>query len=174
MEEAGKKRSGNFGLTHIYCMKKTYFVAILFLLCSCGRSDKPEGNEDAIKNEIKTTIDNYYNDIRKEGFLAEFNYLDSSAQFFWVPPAYLNYAGYNSIAAAIQRNAPLFKSVDNRYDSLLIVPLTKEYAEFVMRTFSTIVSTRGDTARIAFIESGVLAKRKDGWKFLSGHTSVLK
>src|SRR5439155_15807893 len=128
----------------------------------------------AVRKEIKITIDNYYNDIRKEGLLAEFKYLDSSGQFFWVPPGYLNYAGYDSIAAAIRRNAAFIKWIDNGYDSLLIIPLTSEHAKFAMRTRSTIVNSAGDSSRIHFIESGVMVKRKDGWKFLSGQTSLLK
>jgi hypothetical protein len=127
-----------------------------------------------MRSEIISTIDNYYNDIRKEGLLAELKYMDSSSGFFWVPPGYLNYAGYDSIAAAIRRNAASFKSVNNRYDSLLIVPLSTGYANFVMRTISTTVNAEGDTAKAAFIESGILVKRKDGWKFLSGQTSVLE
>lgn len=154
-------------------MKNLFSILVLFLF-SCSQSDKNTGNNDTIRNEIKSTIDNYYVDIRKEGLLAEFKYLDSSRQFFWVPPGYLNYAGYDSIAATIRRNASSLKSVDNRYDSLLIVPLTKEYAQFVVRTVSTTVDETGDTSKIAFIESGVMVKRKDGWKFLSGQTTLLE
>src|SRR5690349_13934007 len=113
-------------------MKSWSFLLISFLVLSCGGPDTSTGNKDTVRNEIKSTIDNYYNDIRKQGLLAEFNYLDSSGQFFWVPPGYLNYAGYDSIAAAIRRNAASLKLVDNRYDSLLIIPLTTEYAQFVM------------------------------------------
>lgn len=152
-------------------MKSSCFLLALFLLLSCSQTDKSQGD---VQKEIRSTIDNYYNDIRKEGLLAELKYLDSSKQFFWVPPGYLNYAGYDSIAAAIRRNAAFLKSVDNRYDSLLIVPLTKDHAQFVMRTVSTTVDATGDTVKTAFIESGVMVKRKDGWKFLSGQTSVLE
>ena len=86
----------------------------------------------------------------------------------------MNYANYNVIAAAIKRNAALLKSIDNRYDSLLIIPLTKEYAQFVMRTISTTIRADGDSIKSAFIESGVMVRRKDGWKFLSGQTSILQ
>lgn len=152
------------------------FCILLFCLFifSCNQANNSSNNNDDVRNEIKTTVDNYYNDIRKDGLLAEFKYLDSSAQFFWVPPGYLNYAGYDSVAAAIKRNAPGFKSVDNRYDSLLIIPMTKNYAQFVLRTLSTTIDTSGDTSKTAFIESGVMVKRKDGWKFLSGQTSILE
>lgn len=155
-------------------MKNLSIFLVLVLFVSCSQSSKSSADTDAIQKEIKTTIDNYYSDIRKEGLLAEFKYLDSSEQFFWVPPGYLNYAGYDSIAAAIRRNAASLKSIDNRYDSLLIVALTNQYAQFVVRTVSTIVDAAGDTSKTAFIESGVMVKRKNGWKFLSGQTSLLE
>lgn len=154
-------------------MRNLYTLAICFFTLSCNQSDHSSGKNDDVRNEIKTTFDNYYNDIRKQGLLAELKYLDSSAQFFWVAPGYLNYAGYDSIARAIKENAAVLKSIDNRYDSLLIVPLTTNYAQFAVRTISTAVTASGDTSQTAFIESGVMVKRKEGWKFLSGQTSIL-
>jgi hypothetical protein len=153
-------------------MKYLFILPALYLI-SCSQSGS-SGSNDNVRSEIKTTFDNYYNEIRTQGLTAEFKYLDSSAQFFWVPPGYLNYAGYDSIAAAIKRNAGSLKSIDNRYDSLLIIPLSEKYAQFAVRTISTSVDVAGDTTQIAFIESGVMVKRKDGWKFLSGQTSLLQ
>ena len=155
-------------------MKNVLFLATFYVAVSCNQNDNKAVNTDDSRNEVKSTIDNYYNDLRKEGLVAEFKYLDSSNQFFWVPPGYMNYANYNVIAAAIKRNAALLKSIDNRYDSLLIIPLTKEYAQFVMRTISTTIRANGDSIKSAFIESGVMVRRKDGWKFLSGQTSILQ
>lgn len=155
-------------------MRNLCTLLVCLPILSCNQSNHSPGNNDDVRNEIKTTFDNYYNDIRKEGLIAEFKYLDSSAQFFWVPPGYLNYAGYDSVASAIRKNATALKSVDNRYDSLLIIPLTDNYAQFVVRTISATVDATGDTFKTAFIESGVMVKRKDGWKFLSGHTTILE
>jgi hypothetical protein len=150
-------------------MRNLHFLVAVLLFLS-----RPDSDTNSVRNEVKSTIGNYYNDIRKEGLIAELKYMDSSSQFFWVPPGYLNYTGYDSIAAAIRRNAASFKSVDNRYDSLLIIPLTDEYVNFVMRTVSTTTDTAGNTSKAAFIESGVMVKRKGGWKFLSGQTSILE
>jgi hypothetical protein len=153
---------------------KNFLIALnLFLLFSCAQNENGAVNDD-LQKEIKSTIDNYYNELRKEGLVAELKYLDSSNRFFWVPPGYLNYANYNVIAAAIKRNAASLKSIDNRYDSLLIIPLTNDYAQFVMRTISTTIRADGDSIKSAFIESGVMVRRKDGWKFLSGQTSLLQ
>jgi hypothetical protein len=153
---------------------KNFLIALnLFMLFSCAQNDRRVVNND-LQKEVKSTIDNYYKELRKEGLAAELKYLDSSNQFFWVPPGYLNYANYNVIAGAIKRNAALLKSIDNRYDSLLIIPLTNDYAQFVMRTISTTIRADGDSIKSAFIESGVMVRRKDGWKFLSGQTSLLQ
>lgn len=169
------KINGNFACYYkSYCMQKFCALFLCLLALSCNRSNNSPGNNDVVRKEIKTTFDNYYNDIRKDGLLAELKYLDSSAQFFWVPPGYLNYAGYDSVSAAIRRNAAGLKSIDNRYDSLLVIPLTSTYAQFVVRTVSATIDQSGATLNIAFIESGVMVKRKDGWKFLSGQTSILQ
>jgi hypothetical protein len=151
-------------------MKKLSIIPVLFLFFSC----RPGPDSESVRKDVKSTIDNYYNDIRKQGLLAELKYLDSTKQFFWIPPGYMNYVSYDSVAAAIRRNAPGMKSLNNHYDSLLIVPLSSDHAQFAMRTISVSVDTAGDSTTTAFIESGVMVKRKDGWKFLSGHTSILE
>lgn len=155
-------------------MKNIFIAVSIFSFFSCNQNDKLAVDSSNVQGEIKSTIDSYYNDIRKDGLLAELKYLDSSNNFFWVPPGYLNYASYDTIVSAIRRHASSLKSIDNRYDSLLIIPLTDEYAQFVMRTISNSVRAEGDTIRSAFIESGVMVKRKDGWKFLSGQTTLLE
>jgi len=153
---------------------KNFFIALASVsLFSCNQNDRSAADTTKVQSEIKSTIDSYNNDIRKEGLRGQLKYLDSSKNFFWVPPGYLNYANYDTIVSAIGRHASSLKSIDNRYDSLLIIPLTDEYAQFVMRTISNSVTAGGDTIRSAFIESGVMVKRKEGWKFLSGQTSLL-
>jgi hypothetical protein len=151
-------------------MKKLSVLAVIFLLFSC----RSGSDSDGVRKEVKSTIDNYYNDIRKGGMLASLKYFDSSKQFFWIPPGYLNYVSYDSVAAAIRRNAPGLKSLNNHYDSLLIVPLSADHAQFAMRSVSISVDADGDSTTTAFIESGVMVKRNGGWKFLSGHTSILE
>lgn len=164
----------DFGLDKMYGMKNLILSVGIICFISCNQADKSNTENDSAEKEIKSTIDNYYNDIRKEGLAAELKYLDSSKEFFWIAPGYLNYIGYDSVVAAVRRNAVDLKSVDNRYDSLLIIPLTNNYAQFAMRTISTAVHATGETTKTAFIESGVMVKRKDGWKFLSGQTTILE
>jgi hypothetical protein len=148
----------------------TAILGILLIACEV-RNEKMDKKK--IEEEIRTTITNYYNDIRKDGPIAEFKYLDSSEDFFWTPPGYSAPIDYDSVAAFIKKNAPLLKSVDDSLDTAVITPLTNEYAQVFIRTNSTIVDTSGKTSHHSFIETGVMIRRKDGWKFLSGQTSLI-
>jgi hypothetical protein len=156
-------------------MSKTLYsltIVLVILLIAC-KAKNENIDRKKIENEIRTTITNYYNDIRKEGPLAEFKYLDSSEDFFWTPPGYSTPIDYDSVSAFIRKNAPLFKSLDNSLDTAIITPLADEYAQIFMKTNSTIVDTSGNTSHHSFIETGVMVRRIDGWKFLSGQTSLI-
>lgn len=154
-------------------MNKFFVLTLVAFLFSCHPDDRSANGNNSVRGQVKSMIDNCYSDIRKQGLLAELKYLDSSKEFFWIPPGYLNYVSYDSIAAAIRRNAASLKSIDNHYDSLLVIPLPGNHAQFAMRTVSLSVDAEGDTTQTAFIESGVMVKRGDQWKFLSGQTSIL-
>ena len=154
-------------------MNKLFCLTLFCFLFSCRSSDKSGADNNGVRGEVKSAIDSYYSDIRKQGLLAELKYLDSSREFFWIPPGYMNYVSYDSVASAIRHNAASMKFLDNHYDSLLIVPLSANHAQFAMRTISVSVDAEGDTAETAFIESGVMVKRNGGWRFLSGHTTIL-
>jgi hypothetical protein len=130
--------------------------------------------EQDIINSIQQMLNNYYKDISKEGLTAEFNYLDNSPDFFWVPPGYSTAISYDSVAKILKLNAPLFRSVDNAFDTLRITPLNRESAIYTARLSSIMTDTSGVVSKLLLVETGVLIKRNDGWKLLSGQTSVVE
>lgn len=149
------------------------FFAILMIL-SCTQPATLTGNDkDAIIGEVRTTLAKYYSDINKSGLMAEFNYLDSSSDFFWVPPGYTTPLSYDSVAAVIKQNAPLYRSINNSFDTLHIIPLGKELATYTGRLSSTMTDTSGKTRIFSMVETGVLIRRQNGWKLLHGQTTLL-
>jgi hypothetical protein len=141
---------------------------------SCRQSTVLTENEKTnIITDVKLTLDNYYNDIRQSGLTAEFKYLDNSKDFFWVPPGYSSSASYDDIVNAIKQNALKFKSVDNSFEKLQIIPLTKDLATYTGQLSSTMIDTSGKVTQVSLVETGLLIKRQDGWKLLSGQTSML-
>jgi hypothetical protein len=119
------------------------------------------------------TLDSYYNDIRKLGLTAEFKYLDNSSEFFWVPPGYSDAIAYDSVVTILKQNAPKYKSIDNSFDTLRIIPLSRELATYTGRLHSTMTDTADRIITFSLVETGILIKRPDGWKLLNGQTTIL-
>jgi hypothetical protein len=132
-----------------------------------------ENEKNSIARDIRKTLNNYYNDIRKSGLTAELNYLDSSKDFFWVPPGFTSAISYDSVASILQRNAMVFQSVDNSFDTLVIVPLSKDIATYTARLKSTMTLINGKSSTLTMLETGTMIKRKTGWKLLCGQTTMV-
>jgi hypothetical protein len=118
-------------------------------------------------------LQDYYDDMRANGMLAEFNWLDSSSSFFWVPPGYGGPISYDSVASVIRRNAALVKKIDERWEDLQIFPLTAEYISYTGRIRSDVTDSTGHTSTTRFLETGILIKKGNGWKLLCGQTGKL-
>ena len=155
-------------------MKRPIQYLIWLALVSC---DTHESLTDAERREIvaaiRKTLDHYYDDIREEGLTAEFRYLDNSDSFFWVPPGYVSPLSYDSVAAILKQNAPKFQLVDNKFDTLTISPLSKELASYTGRLRSVMTDTTGKSTTYVMIETGIMIRRNEEWKLLSGQTTLL-
>lgn len=156
-------------------MKDLFIISFLVLIIvSCQHpTTLTEDNKKQIVSDVKQTLDNYYSDISKEGLIAEFKYLDSSSNFFWVPPGYTSAISYDSVSTILRNNASNYTSVVNSFETLQIIPLTNELATYTGRLKSIITDTSNTTSQFLMMETGIVIKRTDGWKLLSGQTSML-
>ena len=118
-------------------------------------------------------MNDYYNEIKTNGLLAEFKYLDSSDDFSWTPPGYSASISYDSVANILRSNAGGIKSILNTWNSLEIHPETEKSANYIGIITSLVTDTSGKITNIKLIERGTVIKRKDGWKLLSGETSIV-
>lgn len=147
---------------------------ILLMAVSCHEVPTfSEEEQQAVTNEVKEALNDYYTAINKKGLMGELLYLDSSDEFFWVPPGYKSAISYDSVTRFIKQIAPLFKSINNVWDSVRIIPLSKELASYTGKIHSTMTDTSGKPSSYSLIETGILIKRKDGWKLLNGQTALL-
>lgn len=162
-----------YNMKHIASLTAYGFIVSLLIL-SCRQSDFPlmEAEKKLIIDSIIQTLNQYYDDIRAEGLTAEFRYLDNSPEFYWVPPGFSIAISYDSVATILRQNAPLLRKIDNQWDTLRIDPLSHELATYTGRLHSTVTDTAGHVSESSLVETGVLIKRRDGWKLLSGQTSV--
>jgi len=156
-------------------MYKFFYPFCIIILVGCQGEQSKLSSHDALKveSEVRQLFDHYFGAIRKGGMTAEFQYLDRSSDFFWVPPGYHNPISYDSVSAVLTLNAPRFVSVENTFDTLRIIPLTTALATYTAKVRSVMKDTSGNVASLQLIETGVVIKRSDGWKLLNGQTSVL-
>lgn len=155
-------------------MKRT--VLYFMIAIAVGACNVPAEKHDAnaAKAAIGQMLDDYCKDVKAGGLLAEFKYLDSSADFYWVPPGFTSPLGYDTVSAMLRRNAPAYASVENKYEGVHVVSLVKDVASYTARVSSAVTDTAGNTSVMQLLENGVVIKRKGGWKLLCGQTSVLQ
>lgn len=156
-------------------MKNKLAFIFLLLAFSCSQEQKPTLSDEQkgeIVLEVKQTLDNYYADIKSGGLTAEFKYLDNSKDFYWTPPGYSKPISYDSVATILKMNAPNYKEIDNTFENLNIEALSVDSAIYSGKIRSTITDTSGTPMSMFLNEKGKLIKRKDGWKLLSGETTI--
>jgi hypothetical protein len=150
-----------------------FFILLFFAFISCQENDHLTAEkEKVIIEEIKIMMNDYYNDIKTNGLLAEFKYLDSSKEFFWTPPGYSTIIRYDSVANILRSNAAGFKSIENTWDTLDIMPASERLVFYTASITSRVTDTSGKITLTKLFETGAVIKRKDGWKLLSGETSI--
>ena len=147
---------------------------ILLSVFSCREPGAKAINKKDISDTVRLTLNNYFADVRKEGLSAEFKYLDSSQDFFWVPPGYSSSISYDSIASILRKYQAAYTTIENSWASLIITPLTNELASYSGRIRSVTTDTSGARKDITLVETGLVIKRDEGWKLLNGQTSVVK
>jgi hypothetical protein len=156
-------------------MNVKILVITLLVFAACKQQQGiTEAEKAEVVAEVRQTLKNYYDDIRKSGLNAEFKYLDNSSEFFWVPPGYTGPIFYDSVVSTIKRNAAMYKSVDNSFDTLHIVALSRRYATYTGRLHATMIDTNGQKNTYVMVETGILTRRADGWKLLSGQTGIVR
>jgi hypothetical protein len=152
-------------------MNKPVFL-LLVLLVSCNEQTG-SFSEQQVEKEARRMLINYHHDIQQDGLLAEFNYLDSSDQFFWIPPGYEVPLSYDSVRKILEGNAPLFLQADFQWDTLNVIPLSEKIATYAGVVIGKMTDTTGQITISTILESGTLIKRDNGWNLLSGQSVLL-
>lgn len=157
-------------------MKKITFILLAsVLLFSCKDSATFNKTEQSlVEEEVRKTLSDYCSDVKKNGLLAEFNYLDSTENFFWVPPGFSSALSFDSVRKILIQNAGNYTLIDNAFESLKIIPIGYESAVYTCKLRSAMTDISGKTQVFSMLETGVLVKRKAGWKLSGGQTTFLK
>ncbi len=154
-------------------MRKIYLIPLflgMILVSSCESGSTANWDKPQVKSAVESMLQGYFDDIRQSGLTAEFAYLDSTEDFFWVPPGYGSSLDYDSVRTILEYNAAAFTSVSFNWEKLDIYPLSGEIATYTGVVRGKIVDTSGMQSNVHMIETGTAIKRKGGWKILSGQS----
>ncbi len=149
----------------------TLLLPILFF--SCKKEPSKTLDKSQVISEIETMFDAYHEAIKQNGLPAEFDYLDDSDDFFWVPPGYKSAIKYDSIKTILIQNNKSIQSISFEFEALEIFPLSSEIANYSGIVKGEMIDTSQTISNFKIIESGTLIKRADGWKLLNGQSRNL-
>lgn len=154
--------------------KLAFLLLAATLLFSCKQSaTMTQAEQKAVTTEVTDMLNSYNQEVKQSGLMAELKYLDSSEYFFWVPPGYSGSLSYDSVVAILKQNATQNKIIDNTFDTLTIIPLSKDIAVYTGLLRSIMTDTLGKKETYRLAETGTVIKRDGHWKLLSGQTSLL-
>ena len=151
----------------------TYYFILLTIAFGCEQKSNTL-NKEKVTSEILNMFDNYHDAIKAGGLEAEFNYLDKSSDFFWVPPGYESALSYDSVQSILISNSKLINTIEFSFDTIQIVPITDSIANYSGIVSGKMTDTTNTVSFFKIIESGTLIKREDGWKLLNGQTRNLQ
>lgn len=152
---------------------KLYSFLIIILVLGCKKEQTKKLDKTQIVSEIEMMFNDYHEAIKQNGLPAEFDYLDNSNDFFWIPPGYKSTVKYDSIKAILIENNKSIQSISFEFETLEIFPLTPEIANYSGSVKGEMLDTSNVTSNFKIIESGTLIKRADGWKLLNGQSRNL-
>lgn len=147
-------------------------LASSFTLFAC---DSPNStfDSDAVVEDITTMLHEYHQAMNKDGLLAEVHYLDSSDQFFWVPPGADSKIGYEDVMEILTENSKHDPFMKFDWQQLHVEALSKELAVYTGTVRFETVNEHGDQFVSHILETGTLIKRFDGWKLLCGQSRTV-
>jgi len=155
---------------------RLFFFIILVSFTGCKEqinTSKQTVDKEHVSTEILQMFDAYHTAIKENGLKAEFDFLDNSSDFFWVPPGYNAPQSYDQVKNALIENDKAITTIEFKFDTIQIYPLSNFIANYTGIVSGKMIDTAGVLSTFKIIESGALIKRKTGWKLLSGQSRNL-
>lgn len=150
---------------------------ILLLTClwlwGCQQSQKTAWDRDATRLAVEKMLVDYHQAMKAGGIAAEFDYLDDSEAFFWVPPGYTTAMNYDEIRAILEDSKGSYSDITLDWESLTVHALSPDIASYSGVVHGIWTDTAEVALEMRLLESGTIIRRSDGWKLLSGQTRVL-
>ncbi len=158
-------------------MKTMKFLLTLILLIPAmaySQDKLSTRDQSVLESKVTEMFNTYVTHVNTKGLPGVEAFFSKSKDFYWVEDGLLQYPDANSLEAAIAAFAPTVKTVNleiTEFKARILGPTKATvYADFKQ----DISLESGFSFSIDGIMTIILAKEAEGWKFLSGHSSVEK
>jgi len=119
-------------------------------------------------------FDAYHQAVKEGGLIAEFEYLEDSSNFFWVPPDYKSPLGIDSVKTILTHNTKSIKAINFSFETIQVFPISNNFANYSGIVVGKMTDLSDAETTFKIIESGSLIKSKGKWKLLSGQSRNLE
>lgn len=139
--------------TIILCSVVVTFVA------SCQRPvSLTESQRMGIIKDVQQTLGGIFADMKTNGIASELKYFDNLPQFFWVIAPKPTQYSYEDIKAILEEENKYFTSVEGRWDSIRVEPLSPGLASYSATVHAAYTDTTGSITKYGEVQTGVLVQ----------------
>lgn len=158
---------------YIHTMKFMLPFAFLFLI-ACQPAVTVDFDPESATEEARAMLHDYHAAMNDGGLMAEIHYLDSSDQFFWVPPGFSGKIDYDSVMTILSQNAEHEQFMKLDWQNLHVEALDNDVAIYTGTVRMKTVDDHGGQFTSLILETGTLIRRDDGWKLLCGQSRMIR
>lgn len=154
-------------------MKPIIFALLLstMLICACRRTGGVSETESAaIRSDIQLVLTAMSDSLRTNGLTGWIPFLRNSTGFKWA--FHGTPLSYDTLVAQIRREAPQYRSLALRWDSVRVEPLGEDETLCFAKYTETVVETTGTKSTITGTVKSRLERVSGIWQFNSGQTFV--
>lgn len=148
-------------------------VLIILIIFSFSCSKKPISNT-FIQQQVSETFDAYVNQLNTQGLEGIDTFFSTDSLFYWVEDGVIQYENHQALQEGIAAFAPTVESVHFQPLDKKISVIDHNHASMFIRYKQDLVLTSGFSFTLDGAITILLTQFDGEWKFLNGHSSVLK
>lgn len=148
-------------------------IAPLIVLSACQPQVGSSFDHESVVEDATEMLHDYHEAMNKDGLMAEVHYLDSSEQFFWVPPGEVTKMNYDKVMEVLAQASQDDRFMRFSWRDLYVDALSDDVAVYSGTVQFESINEHGDQYFSYILETGTLVKRFDGWKLLCGQSRTV-
>lgn len=158
-------------------MKKLLFATVLIGLVTVACDNKPEEtvvDKAGIAAEVEKTFEAYVRQVNTDGIVYADTFFANDDAFYWIEDGVVQYPDKAALTEGIRQFAPAVESLNMQASAVQCEAINNEHAMLFVQYTEEIKLKSGFVIPLDGAMTILMQRKKGGWKFLNGHSSVKK